>query len=422
MYKLYGCMNDTIYRMASVKDSKVQLIEAFSSKSYSRENTGNKSYSTNIKINTGDFVNKVTNEQMYLEMADYIKKMKLTSIDTLYPTFKVALEYSFTDIEGNIIDAGVIMNNMNTTEVVYLLDIDNATNALGYRRAKLLEQRIPITRSITQGKYGLMSEVPSTYIFTIHSIKIFGNVTNEESDYYIQNLNSSIIDKTMKPTSGTYQSVLNHNVELLNTEKMNIKFNSEEISFRPNVIFVNMSILMDMFCAVADDGYIWSLIEENGGSITTDQYEYPGYYRPIVNRPPRPHRPCPHRPCPPPPQYPPYPPYPPVGTCPPPPRPPRPPKPPKPIKPSNPESLVPDDMKPDNIIPAPDYNQDHGDYNQGEWCRAYDYDTDKFLVVDDSITDEEFDEFTMAKYSDVLPYVSDILVGEYVKRVDSLYY
>lgn len=414
MYKLYGCMNDTIYRMASVKDSKVQLIEAFSSKSYSRENTGDKSYSTNIKINTGDFVNKVTNEQMYLEMADYIKKMKLTSIDTLYPTFKVALEYSFTDIEGNIIDAGVIMNNMNTTEVVYLLDIDNATNALGYRRAKLLEQRIPITRSITQGKYGLMSEVPSTYIFTIHSIKIFGNVTNEESDYYIQNLNSSIIDKTMKPTSGTYQSVLNHNVELLNTEKMNIKFNSEEISFRPNVIFVNMSILMDMFCAVADDGYIWSLIEENGGSITTDQYEYPGYYRPIVNRPPRPHRPCP-----PPPQYPPYPPYPPVGTCPP---PPRPPKPPKPIKPSNPDSLVPDDMKPDNIIPAPDYNQDHGDYNQGEWCRAYDYDTDKFLVVDDSITDEEFDEFTMAKYSDVLPYVSDILVGEYVKRVDSLYY
>ena len=412
MYKLYGCMNDTIYRMASVKDPKIQLIETFSSKSYSRENTSNKSYSSNIKINTGDFVNKVTNEQLYLEMTDYIKKAKLSSIDTLYTTFKVALGYTFSDNDGNIIDAGVVMNNMNTTEVVYLLDIDSATNALGYRRAKLLEQKIPITRSINQGKYGMMNETPSTYVFTIHSIKVFGNVTDEDSDYYIQNLNSSIIDKTMKPTSGTYQSVLKHNVELLNTEKLNIDFGSDEITFRPNVIFVNISILMDMFCAVEDDGYIWSLVEENGGALTDDPYEYPGYYRPVVNRPPSHSMPCPPPPCHHHPPYPPYPPYPPVGTC---------PKPPKPNRPSF-KPLVPDDAETDNIVPEPDYNQDPGDFNQGEWCRAYEYDTEKFLVVDDSITDEEFDQFSMVKYSDAVPYVSDILVGEYVKRVDSLYY
>ena len=416
MYKLYGCMNDVIYRMAAVKDAKVKLIDSFTSSSYSKENPCDKSYSTNIKINTGDFVNKVSNEQLYLEMVDYIKKMKLTFIDTLYTTFKVSLDYSFTDAEGNIVDAGVIVNNFNTTEVVHLLDIDYQSNALNYRRGKLLEQRIPITRNITQGKYGMMSDVQNNYIFTINNIKVLGNVTDEDSDYYIQNLNASIIDKTMKPTSGTYQSVLNHNVELLDTSKLNIRFNPEEITFRPNVIFVNVSILLDTFCAVSDDGYIWSLIEENGGTITDDPYEYPGTYRPVVNRPP--HY-CGNPPVyPRPPMYPPYPPYPPVGTT---PIPPKPQKPWKPLPPSV-ESLVPEDVKPENIIPEPDYNQNPGDYNENEWCRANEYDTDKFTVVDDSISDEDFDEFTMVKYSDVVPYVSDILVGEYVKRVDALYY
>ena len=414
MHKLYACFNDKVYRMASVKDSKIKLIEAFTSQIYGREDVCEKAFSVNIKINTGEFVNKITNDQLYVQLVDYIKKMKLTGIDTLYTHFKVSIEYSLTDMNGEILDAGVIMNNMTTSDIAYMMDIDIQTNALNYRRAKLFEKKIPITRSMTNSSYGMMSTVPEKYLFTIHNIKIYGNITDEGSDYYIQNLNSCIIDKTFKKTSGTYQSMVQHNIEIFNTENYNIKFNTEEIAFRPNVIYVNMAILMDNFCAVADDGYLWSLVEENGGDLTDDPWEFPGTYDPVVNRPPHRHRPkYTNRPsC-----RPPYPPYPPMKPTP----HPCPPCPP-PNKPSAPESLLPDGMKPGNIVPTPDYNQDSGDFNEGEWCRAYDYDENKFIVVNDSISDEEFDEFTMVKYSDVVPYVSDILVGDYVKKSDTLYY
>lgn len=415
MSNLYGFFGDSVYRMSRKANTETKVVDVFKSSTYIKENTADRSITTCVKLNTMDFYKEESNEQLYANLINFITKSKLTGINTLYYSLKIALNYQITDHVGAILDGGIRYIQVDADEVNILLNPDPLTNSLPYRKAEYLRKKFAISR-INGARYGVMDMQPKFVDFKINGINIYANFTDIGSAYYIQNLGPSAQDTTFAYGSGTVNSIVAHSVVLFDTAMYGIDIPGQRLAYMPNTIFVDVETLLNNFCYVADDTEIWRIIEMNGGtgssnapSIFDNNCGNNSPFDPVVNR-----KPCPgNRPMPPVNPHPHRPPHPDPG--------------PGPIIPCPPsiKPIVPGEgFDPEgSITPKPDYNQDHGDINC-EWCMATPYDDPaiKFLVVDDSVDDSQFDATTMVKFSDVLPYVSDIKVGDYVKQSLVMYY
>jgi len=416
MYNLYGFFGENIYRMSRKTNVETKVVEPFKSSTYVRENTVDRSITTCVKLNTMDLYKEEPNEAIYEKLLDFIKKSKLTGINTLYYSLKIALNYQITDPNGGIIDGGIRYVQVDADEVNLLLDPDPLTNTLSYRRAEYLRKKFAISR-ICGAKYGVMDTTPKYVDFTINGITIYANFTDMGSAYYIQNLGPSAQDTTFAYGSGTVNSIIAHSVVLFDTADFGITIPSQRLACVPNTIYVDVETILNNFCYVADDTEIWRIIEMNGGATSNapSDFNVPAGglspFDPVINRPPCPgNRPMPpvhpgHRPGVKPPCHP---------NC------------PIPIIPKPPVAPIVPSPGVDTegtIVPDPDYNQDHGDMNE-EWCHAavYDDPSIKFLVVADETADTEFDATSMVKISDVLPYVTDVKIGDYVKKNLVMYY
>ena len=423
MAYLYGFFNDTVYRMSTKKNVEQKVIEPFKSGTYIREDVSTRSITNCVKINTMDFYKEEANEMLYSKLIEFVKKSKVKGIDTLFYSLTIGLDYQITDNTGAVIDGGVRYIQTDAEEVNILLDPDPMTNALPYRKAEYLKKKFAISR-INGSRYGVMDSMPKGIVFGINAIVVYANLTDAGSEYYIRNLGPSAQDTTFCYGSGTINSIKNHSIVLLDTSRLGIEIPRERLTYVPDTIYVSVEALLNQFCSVSDDSELWEVVENNGGqeSNAPSEFDFPtgpngSVFDPVVNRPP-----C-HGNYPVPPMRPPHgngwnpapPCHPPVA-----------PPPMKPLEPSKPiRPILPNDKwdPEDTIVPKPDLNQDHGDFNELEWCFCLPTDPSvKFLVVADDISDSDFDATSMVKISDVLPYVTDIKVGDHVKQMDALYY
>lgn len=426
MAHLYGFFNNKVYRMSTKKNVAPKVVEPFQSTTYLREDSVNRSITNVIKVNSMDYFAEESNDALYNKLIGFIKASKISGIETLFYQFKIGLDYQICDHNGTIIDAGVRYIQTDADEVAVLLDPDPMTNALPYRKAEYVNEKFAISK-FSPVSYGVMDRRPKGVTFRINTITILANLTDMGSEYYIQNLGPSAQDTTFCYGSGTINSITNHSIVLFDTASMGITIPAHKLNYVPETIYVSVEALLNQFCAVFDDTEIWEIIETYGGEMSQapSDFDIPDFpespFDPVVDRKPcpgnypmpphMPHRPGhkpphkpghPGRPCPPPP----------------PPRPLEPSKPPKPIIPG--ENWDPEG----SIVPKPDYNQDHGDLNEGEWCLASEYDPEheKFIVVSDDMSESEFDATTMVRLEDVLPFITDVQVGDYVKKSDVLYW
>lgn len=427
MSTVYGIISNTLYRMAIKDKVSVLPVENFKSTVYNRENAPDRNFSSVIKFNTGDFFAEQSNDEVYKDIIEFITLNQITDIETIFTEFKTAVDYVLSDNLGNVISEGITMVPAKSRDVhvTHALTEDNKLNS---RRAKLIENKITISQMIPP-RYGIMEETPSGYIFKIKGIKVYGNLTDATKDQYIRHLNPSMINTTFSYSSGTYKGIQKCHVPVFDSRAYQVEFDAQELSYRPATIMVDFTLLMDTFCNVFDDSEIWRIIEQNGGTTTTDPYIYPDDpFKPVVDQRPCPHNghhhgdhhgphpyidgpvpfgpcgprppvvpPCHRPPCPPPPHHP----HPPVPPCPPPPKPP--------------------------VVPHPNEHPHHGHMHEDEWCRADEADlsskeAEVYLVVADTISDEEYDATCMIKIMYVLPYVTDIAVGDYAKKELVLYY
>jgi len=418
MSNLFGFFGKNVYRMSTKTNVKPKAIDVFTSSNFVKENIVDKTITTCIKINTMDFYKEESNEAIYSQLIDFLKYSKTTSIDTLYYSMKIALDYQIMDDSGSIIDGGIRYIQVDADEVNVLLDPNPVSAELSYRRAEYLKKKFTISR-INGSSYGIMENMPKHIDFKINGITIYANLTDMGSQYYIQNLGPASQDKTFCYGSGTIDSIQSHSVVLFDSRLYGIVFPSQMIDYMPNAINISVEALINQFCYVYDDSEIWSIVESNGGNESDAPSKFvdpsqPGRspFDPVVVRKPCPgnypmppvHPPCHCKPSPFPPHH-------------------------RPGDNNNSGVQTPinpgDNWNPeDTVVPSPDYNQDHGDVNLEEWCFASEYDDPsiKFVVVDDSISDEDFDATSMVKYSDVLPYISDINIGDYVKKSLVMYY
>lgn len=429
MSNLYGFFGDAVYRMSTKTNVSPKVIDVFSSTTYIKENTADRSITNCVRINTMDFFKDETNETLYAKLLDFLKKSKVTGINTLYYSLKIGLDYQICDMNGSVIDGGIRYIQTDADEVNVLLDPDPITYALPYRRAEYVNKKFAISR-ITGSTYGVMDAIPKGVTFKINAVLIYANLTDTGSQYYIQNLGPSAQDTTFAYGSGTINSINFHSVVLFDSTRFGITFPVQRLNYMPNTIYVDVEALLNQFCYISDDSALWEIVEANGGMESDAPSEFfdnsmcPGGspFEPVVDR-----KPC-------------------HGNYPMPPCKPRPPKPPKPpvngggslcpppsiLPPSSggsgngPTPIVPGGgWNPDDtIVPEPDYNQDHGDVNIEEWCIAPDYIADnlKFTVVADDIDDSEFDATCMVKISEVSPYISDVQIGDKVRKMTVMYY
>ena len=435
MSTVYGILGKNLYRMAMVNKEQVLPIENFRSSIYNHENTHDKHFTSVVKFNTGEFFQKQSNDSLYRSILEYIQISEIKSIETLYTEFKVGVDYTLTDSLGNVIAEGISVVPAQSRDVYITYPITDR-NELPAKRAKLLESKINLSRFIP-AKYGIMDgSVVTNYTFKINSISVFGNLTDKTKDQYIRHLNPSIINTTFSHESGTYRGIRKSHILIFDSSMVCQEFNPVTFMYKPNTITVDFSLLLDAFCEVYDDSEIWRLIERNGGKTSSDPYIYDepvDPFRPVTD----PNHSCPHNgashghnhghepytdgmiPFGPKPGFKPgpimddmcgchRPVHPPVHPCPP------------PMPPHCPGDCPPP------VIPPVNEHPHHGHFHKGEWCLTTKDDpnvppNEKFVVVADDISEEDFDAFTMVKYRHVKPFISDVQVGDYVYKQDTLY-
>lgn len=431
MPNLYGIFGETPYRIHSDACAVPKLIDTFKSNTFVQENTVEGSITTCIDLNTMDFYKEEPNEEIYKKFLDYLKTTGITGIDCLYNEFKIGLDYQITDSKGGIVDAGIRYIQTKANEVNVLLQPDETTHALPYRKGTYVNKKFTITR-IDRGTYGVMDVGPRGIMFKINAILIYGNLTDAKSSYYIQNLGPSAQDTTFRYGSGTIKSIQDHSVVLFDSRNYGISFPGQRFKRVPNSIQVQVKALLNQFCYVADDTEINSILSANngalGGIITPPENGNDfgcdcSPFDPIINRP---H--CPGN-------YP-FPPSQPGGSVTPPPHKPGMGMPIRPGEGWNPDSgFIPGEKPNETPDEKPDEKPDDGN-NGGtttppeedsdlkyEWCLAgpTTIGEDLFTVVEDDISDEEFDATSMVKISEVIPYVSDIKAGDVVFKSLVLY-
>ena len=195
MSNLYGFFGDAVYRMSTKTNVSPKVIDVFSSTTYIKENTADRSITNCVRINTMDFFKDETNETLYAKLLDFLKKSKVTGINTLYYSLKIGLDYQICDMNGSVIDGGIRYIQTDADEVNVLLDPDPITYALPYRRAEYVNKKFAISR-ITGSTYGVMDAIPKGVTFKINAVLIYANLTDTGSQYYIQNLGPSAQDTT----------------------------------------------------------------------------------------------------------------------------------------------------------------------------------------------------------------------------------
>lgn len=423
MLTLYGFFGNKVYRLRRQPETKTRMLTSFPSSTYIQEKTCQKSVVACVKINTMDFYKEESNQTLYQKLIEFIKESKTTGIDTLYNSFKIALDYTITKNPGNALadtSGGMRYIQMNAEEANVLLNMDVSTNELPYRIAGYLQRQFVIDK-ITNTTYGVMDPKPSAVDFKINNIQVLANLADATSDYYLQNLSPSCQDTTFGRSSGTVKNIEEHSVVLFDASSFNMEFPLQRIPYLPETICVDVEILLNQYCAVFNDSAIWQAISENtglDGSVEGDLHHHHHHgscFDPVVNRKPchgnypfppaHPHKPgihydvTPptsnhnHKPCLPPHHQ---------------------------LRPgegwNSDQSIVP--------TPVPGSDQEPGSLNEDEWCIANEYDAkgEKFLVVIDQTPDDKFDSTCMVRYSDVKKYVADVKIGQYVKKEAVLYY
>jgi len=420
MANLYGFFGNTVYRM-STRNQIPKLISNFDSSTIVKVNESNNTVTAAIKLNSMDFTLDEANEILYDKMLDFLRRQSVKYIDTLHYCFKIALDYTVSDAVGNILDSGIRYVNADAEDCYILLPMDEATNIMPYRRAQCVKRRIELSKC-GGAQYGVLDQQVTTCTFKINSIKLYANTTDEGSPTFIRKLGVSAENMTFPYASSTVSTMTNTSILLFDTLLYDISFDPVVIPNRPTYILVDIYMLLNNFCNVGNDTAIWEIVSENGGIASSAKYIFDegfpprGPFDPIVER-----RPCPGD------LYYPY------GRMVPPPPPPKPGKFPPGVPPyCDPKNtniikkpLISGDNWDDqqSVSPVPTYNQAHGEFHT-EWCMANSYDDEsvKFKVVSDNISDSEFDALTMVKYSEVVTYISDVQIGDYVKQFDVLYY
>lgn len=425
LYGIFG-HKPTLYRMIP-KDGGEQTVENFRSSTFIREDVSAGVMSSIVKINTMDFFKPEPNETLYQSILEFIKMSGPKGIDTLYYSFKLALDYIVTDNHANIIDGGVRYIQTDAEPVNVLLDVNPINFSLPYRKAQRISKKFEIVRPVKSG-YSVMQQKPDVITFKINAIRLYANITDNTSRYYVSNLGPSSQDITYRPGSVNVAAIEKNSICLFDSMMYDIEFPQQNLGYIPGTIYVDVEMLLNQFCAVTDETEINRTLMHSYTTVVDypnppghDFHEYWSPFDPVVSRPP-----CPgNRPVPPDPRF-----FPKPGTpgC-------RPPYPPNhegringvpvsavgrdiPLNPGN--AWNPDK----SAVPlyGPIYNQQHGDFNEDEWVMASKGELGAYLVIPDEPTDYPFDENTMVRYSVVRPFVTDVKIGDYVKKSDVLYY
>ena len=109
MSVVYGVIDRTLYRMSTIEKIKPTPMENFSSGIYNKENTYNKRFETKIKFNTGEFFKQQSNDEIYDDIINYLKSSNVSYIDTVYTEFKIGVDYTLTDTNGEVISEGIVI-------------------------------------------------------------------------------------------------------------------------------------------------------------------------------------------------------------------------------------------------------------------------------------------------------------------------
>ncbi|MDE6492921.1 MAG: hypothetical protein K2L37_07215, partial [Lactobacillus sp.] len=411
-----------VYRLIRQPETKTRMLASFPSSTYMQEKTCEKSVVACIRINTMDFYKEESNQVLYEKLVEFIKESKTTGIDTLHPSFKIALDYTITKNPENTLSdtsGGIRYIQLDAEEANVLLNMDVTTNELPYRIASYLHKQFVIDK-LTNCTYGVMDPKPKCVDFKINNIQVLASLADASSKYYLQDLGPSHQNTTFGRKSGIVETIEMNSIVLFDAASFHMEFPTQRIPYLPETICVDVEMLLNQYCAVYNDAMIWKLISENAvvdGSVKDDihhhHHHHGSYFDPVVNRKPchgnypfppsRPRKPGIHcdvlppthhsKPC--------FPPH-------------------KPLRPGdewdNDQSIVP--------TPSPDSDQEPGSLNENEWCIADETTTngEKFLVVVDQTPDDQFDSTEMVRYSDVKKYVADVVVGDYVTRQTVLYY
>lgn len=222
-----------------------------------------------VWVETMDKQHPPTNRKLVGEMKEFLKENLVTQIDTLEDNYKVYLDYTILDTNGNQVEHSVSLMDVMPIDAIRPLGI-NCYDELIYRQVKILKPQfnLVLTRNIP---FGIMQTKTGSCEFQINDIIILQE--------FAQNDNTpSMYCGCYKYGSSTIQSTLENMMTIYSTKNEGIVIEGIGFSQVPRRINIDLEFSLSDEIIVYDDGQIDAIIEENTNHMDpdTDDTDYDG--------------------------------------------------------------------------------------------------------------------------------------------------
>lgn len=313
----------------------------------------NKYVVQNISINTLQKPGTKSNAQMYKELTEYIKEQEITEIKEIQNYFNAYIDYTMFQ-DGREIDHAQVVRPIQPVDKALLLGVAT-NNECVFRRVKTFNPTIDFKlRSMVP--HGIMKTSRENYVLKINNVAIF------QSLHEFHEVHNSTYNVSYGMHSPTMISNLEDYVMVYSTYDAGIELQEISLRFVPRDITVALDVILSDYIVVYDDNTITNILLENiDKKYSTDDSEEPGTEAPDDG--------------------------------------------------SDDSILIPDD----DTKPEADGNFEPDEDGYIDWYeRCTDSTPSCLLVVEDLISDADYDPNTMIKKSMVIKDIEDIEVGEYV--------
>ena len=209
----------------------------------------------NLTVNDVSPVDR--NIDMYNLLLQKMKEYKILKLTELTGRFRVFVDMAFYDANKNVIEQGIKIHDIGSTDVVKLFDIP-ADNSAEYVVCKKFSLHMPYSFPIAKSGVN-MSRVPIRYI-RIRNIAIYAEVKSENTNE-VSRISQTLFDRTINPISPTIEQAREDMVEIFNSTGTN--FGIIKCTKEPRTIDLSLKVVKGGFIWINNLTQILNLIEKN---------------------------------------------------------------------------------------------------------------------------------------------------------------
>lgn len=277
MKALYATYDDTLYKMQEPPLNCFESIEvndALSSLQYLEKSSEIK-INMNLGLIKDDFM---TNKEVTEKAINNLKEKKVKSVDSLIPSFEIAVDYIlFNNKDGKIYDEGVMIhhNESPSKQNFYrILGVDEE-DELHHRFVKKFEENFRL-KYIESIPCGIIERKNVDYTFLIKNV-IVHQLFEDELFEEVKDDNNLIYHKSSEGVSVTRESYKYHynkpkDVVVFDAVKEGYVFEPININSKFRNISLTLSFILNNYFVVYDESTITDILEENS-KIITDEVE-----------------------------------------------------------------------------------------------------------------------------------------------------